>query len=370
MTRAVDLANSVANGVSLGFKNRIINGAMGIWQRGTSFPAVTFNTYLADRFFWNNGGGTTGVATVSRSTDVPSGQGFPYSLLATVTTAQTSVGAGNYTNFCQRIEGFNCYDLGYGTANAQAFTASFWVKSNLTGTFTGSFSQNGTSPVRTYPYSFTINSANTWQQITITVPGDTGGTIPYSSATGITWDIAYMPIGSTYQTGTANTWNANVSGTQFSPSGVTPVNLFATVGNTFQITGVQLEVGSTATNFEYRDYGRELMMCQRYYWVIASGNQEMIGFGTLYTTGGLSSYVQAPVTMRASPTLRQVSGTSYFTFERTGAQDDFNSFTGTFRWSDNGLQLYTDQNITGTAGQSGIIYTINALASLALEAEL
>ena len=296
MTKAVNLAQY--GNVSPSWRNRIINGSMGIWQRGTSFAAVAAGAYLADRFFWNNGGGTTGAATVSRSTDVPSGSGFPYSLLATVTTAQASVGAGNFTNFCQRIEGFNCYDLAYGTASAQSFTASFWIKSNLTGTFTGSFSQNGASPyVRTYPYSFTIAAANTWQQITITVPGDTAGTIPYSSSTGLTWDIAYMPLGSNFQTGTINAWNANSTGLQYSPSGVTPVNLFATVGNTLQITGLQLEVGTSATNFDYRPYGTELALCQRYY----QTSSAYYAFANNTTTVTISTVF--PVAMRTGPTM-------------------------------------------------------------------
>jgi hypothetical protein len=303
------------------FKNRIINGGMSIWQRGTSFASVAANTYLADRFFWNSGT-LTGVATVSQSTDVPNGTGFPYSLLATVTAAQTSLSAGTYATFTQRIEGFNCSDLKYGTADAVTITLSFWVKSNLTGVFTGSISQLSGSPVRTFPYSFTINAANTWQQITITVPGDTSGTIPNSNATGLTWDITYMPIGTTFQTGTANTWNANVSGTQYSPTGITPTNLFATVGNTFRITGVQLEKGSTATAFDYRPYGTELQLCQRYYQIL----QNTSG-GRAESTTYLNMPFRTICTMRTSPSgatvgtivVRDVSGTTTRTANTPGS---------------------------------------------------
>ena len=239
------------------FKNRIINGAMLIDQRNNG-ASVTINsasnTYTLDRWI-GYGQATDGVYTIQQSSTAPAG--FSKSLLATVTTADSSVGATQIYTLRYKIEGLNLTDLNWGTANAATVTLSFWVRSSVTGTFGGSILNDGQS--RSYPFSYTISSANTWEQKTITIAGDTSGT--WLTTNGIGMDLFFsLGMGSTYS-GTASTW----SGTNYySVTGST--NLISTLNATFYITGVQLEKGSVATSFDYRPYGTELQLCQRYYY--------------------------------------------------------------------------------------------------------
>jgi len=239
----------------MGFKNRLINSDMRIDQRNAG-AAVTINsgahTYTVDR--WSGFGQTDGVFTVQRSSVAPAG--FINSLLTTVTTADASIGASQFYGLRQAIEGFNISDFGFGTANAQPITLSFWVRSSLTGTFSGAVT-NG-SYNRAYPFAYSISTANTWEQKTVTVSGDTTGTWATDNSAGL---YLYFDLGSgSSNKGTAGVWNAG------GLVGVTgSVNLISTNGATFYITGVQLEKGSTATSFDYRPYGTELALCQRYY---------------------------------------------------------------------------------------------------------
>jgi len=235
-----------------GFKNRIINGAMVIDQRnaGASVTLSGSSQYPVDRYIASLD--TSATVTAQQSSTAPTG--FTSSLLISVTSG-TSPSASNENRITQRIEGFNTADLGFGTANASTVTLSFWVRCSLTGTFSGSLRNSAAS--RSYPFTYTIISANTWEQKSITIAGDTSGTwIGATNGTGlqVTIDIG---SGSTMK-GTANAWaSANYLGATGS------VNLIATTGATFYITGVQLEKGSTATSFDYRPYGTELQLCQR-----------------------------------------------------------------------------------------------------------
>jgi hypothetical protein len=280
---------------SLGLKNRIINGAMVIDQRNAGASVAIANnttTYTLDR--WMAYYFTDGAFSVQQTSVAPSG--FTNSLRVTVTTADASLASNQYGSLQQRIEGFNASDLMYGTANAQTTTLSFWVRSSVTGQYGGSFTNSNFS--RSYPFSYTINAADTWEQKTITVPGDTTGTWDTTNGTGIRISFA-LGVGSN-NVGTANAW---ASATLISATG--QVNMLGTSGATFYITGVQLEKGSTATSFDYRPYGTELALCQRYYYKIKSGKTgtgAIIGVGAqTSTTGGFIGFVY-PVVMRAAPT--------------------------------------------------------------------
>jgi hypothetical protein len=236
-----------------GFKNRIINGAMVIAQRGTGTTTVTANAYYScDR--WQTLQTVASKYSVGQSSTAPSG--FTKSLLLTSLSAYT-VGAAEQFVVRQGIEGVNTADLGWGAAGASTVTVSFWVRSSLTGSFGAALYNNGGD--RSYPFSYTISSANTWEQKTITIAGDTTGTwVTDSSGAGIYVSFS-LGSGSTYS-GTANAW---ASAYYVQPTGST--SLLATNGATLYITGVQLEKGSTATSFDYRPYGTELALCQRYY---------------------------------------------------------------------------------------------------------
>jgi len=237
-----------------GFKNRIINSAMVIDQRNAGASVTNgagTTTYTLDR--WALYGDQASKFTVQQSSTAATG--FINSLLATSLSAYT-VGASEIFNVQQRIEGLNVADLGWGTANAQTVTLSFWVRSSLTGTFGGSIMNSAEN--RNYPFSYTISVANTFEQKTITITGDTSGTWLTTNGIGIR---AFFSIGTgATVSGTAGAWAA---GAKYSATGA--VSVVGTSGATFYITGVQLEKGSTATSFDYRPYGTELALCQRYF---------------------------------------------------------------------------------------------------------
>ena len=248
-------ADSISNsqGSPYGFKNRIINGAMAIDQRnaGASVTITTDNTFTLDR--WSTAATASSKFSVQQSTTAATG--FINSLLATSLSAY-SVGSGDIFAFKHTIEGLNVADLGWGTVNAQTITVSFWVRSSLTGTFGGAL-QNGDQN-RSYPFSFTISAANTFEYKTVTIAGDTSGTWLTNNGKGLLLWIN-LGTGST-GSGTAGAW---AGAAYWAPTGATSV--VGTNGATFYITGVQLEKGTQATAFDYRDYGNELRLCQRYY---------------------------------------------------------------------------------------------------------
>jgi hypothetical protein len=284
-----------------GFKNRIINGAMAIAQYGgTATVNAASNTYAVDRTF-GTGTGSSGVFTMAQSSTAPTG--FSNSLLITVTTADASLSASDLYLLGQNIEGFNTSDLNWGTANASTITLSFWVRSSVTGTYGGSFSNSGVT--RSYPFTYTISVANTFEYKTITIAGDTSGTwIGATNGVGLRLFLG-LGAGSTFS-GTAGAW---ASADYRSATSVT--NLMATVSATFYITGVQLEKGSTATSFDYRPYSTELALAQRYYFQYAAASadgQEAVA-RTALTSFDLTTYL--PVTMRSAPTLILPSGSTY-----------------------------------------------------------
>lgn len=285
---------------TFGFKNRIINGAMIVNQRvGTTTVNSTGSTYGVDQ--WSGyGQSSDGVFTMVQSSSTPPA-GFTYFLRSTVTTADASIGATQTYGLRCVIEGYNVSDLGWGAAGASSVTLSFWVRSSLTGTFGGSLANNGGD--RFYVFSFSINSANTWEQKTITITGDTTGTWTTDSTAGIKIFIN-LGAGSTYN-GTAGSWGSTAY------YGVTGgVNLISTLNATLDITGVQLEKGSTATSFDYRSVSTELALCQRYYFKTfpqGTAPAQNAGLtGAIPSWAGGSAYnaiVNFPVIMRAGPTV-------------------------------------------------------------------
>jgi hypothetical protein len=305
-TSGITQTGSFDSASTFGFKNRIINGAMVIDQRyAGAATANTINGYNIDRFqiaqtvtgkliAQQNAGSVTPPAGFVKYQGITSQSAY-------------SVLAGDYYLIQQAIEGVNIADLAWGTASAATVTLSFWVRSSLTGTFGGSLRNSASS--RCYPFSYTISSANTWEQKTITVVGDTTGTwVTDSTAAGI-WVLLGLGVGSTYGSGTAGAW---VGSQVFVPSGSTSV--VGTSGATFYVTGVQLEKGSTATSFDYRPYGTELALCQRYFCKTfplgtAPGNDVTIAGafrGTAVTINASSQIEPAgtwkfPVSMRTTP---------------------------------------------------------------------
>jgi len=292
--------NTLGAGNASSFKNRIINGAMVIDQRNSGASVTpTANTYTLDR--WRAIMGVKSKYSVQQDAGaVTPPTGFTDYLGVTSLSAY-SVGASETFAIRHFIEGYNIADLGWGTADAKTVTLSFWVRSSLTGTFGGSLANNGNN--RSYPFTYTISSANTWEQKSITIAGDTSGTWLTTNGIGISLSFG-LGVGSTIS-GTAGAWAAS----NFQ-SATGAVSVVGTNGATFYITGVQLEVGSTATSFDYRPYGTELALCQRYYYRTTPENNGRIavGFASSTTTGDFLFFL--PVTMRISPTALEQSGTA------------------------------------------------------------
>ena len=330
---------------SLGRRRLTINGDMRIAQRGTS--AVSANaSYPVDRFI-------LGVTTASKFTAQQSSVapvGFSNSLLLTSSSAYTPA-SGDSLIFATRLEGYDVSQLESGTANAQVMTLSFYVRSSLTGTFAGFFANGDYN--RTYPFTYTISSADTWERKTITLTADTTGTWGSTNGRGISihWSLG---IGSTLQ-GTANAWQA---GNYQGVSGA--VDLVATNGATLYITGVQLEVGSVSTPFEHRSYGEELALCQRYYQYAGGG----VGRITSSSAAEIAQKLSPP--MRATPTAALVDGTNAILEPGVAYRSITGiSVTGSFN-NENAVQLAP----SGFSGNTGNVVLIVGKESISFEAEL
>jgi hypothetical protein len=266
-----------------GFKNRIINGDMRIDQRNAG-ASGTAGGYTVDRWYYASSQASKGTWQQNAGSVTPP-TGF-INYLGFTSSSAYSVTAGDYFAIGQPIEGLNIADLAWGTASAKTITLSFWIRSSLTGTFGGALQNSGAT--RNYPFSYSIPTANTWTQISITIAGDTSGTWLTTNGTGVTVNFS-LGYGTTYS-GTAGAWSSTNYG-----SATGAVSVVGTNGATFYITGVQLETGSVATTFDYRDYTTELAMCQRYY-----TTRSPI---TLTTVVGVYPSVYWQVNMRTTPTI-------------------------------------------------------------------
>jgi hypothetical protein len=338
-----ELATSYDSGGSLGFRNRIINGAMVIDQRNAGASVTPNNSYTLDR--WQGQASAASKYTVQRNAgSVTPPAGFTNYLGVTSSSAY-SITSTDYFGILQPIEGFNVADFNWGSASAQTVTLSFWVRSSLTGTFGGSLRNSAAN--RSYPFSYSISAANTWEYKTVTISGDTTGTWLTDNSTGIFLFFG-LGVGATYS-GTAGAWaGSNLN----SATGATSV--VGTNGATFYITGVQLEAGSVATPFERRDYGRELAMCQRYF---AKSYDINTAVGTATRNGfinwnwqNLSNFgtvtILLPVRMRAAPTTtnynpdltntvggRYWNGTAEVAF--TGSMDGWTNYESSITFNKN-----------------------------------
>jgi hypothetical protein len=281
-------------------RNRIINGDMRIDQRNNGGSVSTNLAYPVDRFFI--GQSTAGAWTSSRSTGVPTG--FINSLQFTKTTGNAPA-SGEFNYLTHVIEGFNIADLGWGTASAQTVTLSFQVFSGAAGTFGGSLRSANAGGFRVYPFTYTISSANTWTSISVTIPGDTTGTWATNNTSGI---FVFFDLGSgTAARGTAGAWAA---ANQIGATGTSTYPV-STSGGSMSWTGIQLEKGTQATSFEYRQYQQELALCQRYYYKIkASNSLAYFGMGTVSSATGGEIMTFFPVPLRTAPTALEQSGTA------------------------------------------------------------
>jgi len=347
-------ANAVTPSVNM--KNRIINGNMVIDQRNAGASVtLTTSAYTLDRWFsYATASSKFSIQQDAGAVTPPAG--FTDYIGATSLSAYT-ITSGDYFSIMQRIEGYNVADLGWGTANAKTVTLSFWVRSSLTGTFGGSFRNSAGN--RSYAFTYTISSANTWEQKSITVAGDTSGT--WLTTNGIGLDVLFsLGTGSSFL-GTAGAWaGANYLGA------TGQVNMVATNGATFYITGVQLEVGSTATSFDYRPYGTELALCQRYCNRFDYANTCAVVTGYIDSATSARGAITFP-TMRTSASVSASSGTHFKLDNGAGA------YVGTGISFDGATPTSARMilNSSGmTANQGGIFLSVNNSASILLTAEL
>jgi hypothetical protein len=279
-----------------GFRNLLINGDMRIAQRGTSVASHSADSYTTvDR--WKTRVGGLGVWTVSQDTDVPTGQGFANSIKWNCTTADASPASTDYLILQQIIEGQNIQHLKKGTANPESVTLSFWVKSNKTGTYIIELYDNDN--IRQVSKSYTIDTADTWEKKTLTFAGDTTGAFGNDNGPSL-YVVHWLAAGSSYQTGTLNTsWANSVQANRV----VGQVNLADSTSNYINFTGVQLEVGSGASDFEFLPYDVQLQRCQRYFRTVGDG---MIGRASSASVVYYSYHFENP--MRSTPTMSIAPG--------------------------------------------------------------
>ncbi len=302
-------------------RNVVINGAMQVAQRGTSTASITTNGYYtADRFLFNCT--TFGTWTQTIENDAPTGSGFRKSTKLLCTTADASPAAGDNLNYAQYLEGQNLQQFLKGTASAKQFSLSFWVKSNVTGTYIVNLYDGDNT--RSVSKSYTINASNTWEYKTITYPADTTGAFDNDN-NGSLYAFWWLGAGTNFTSGTLNTtWAAATDANR----AVGQVNLASAINNAWQITGVQLEVGSVATPFEFEDIGVTFTKCQRYF-------QQYDSSGNVYTLFGLGKYVTAssgwahktlPTNMRAVPTLTSSTVSNFAMDNATGTLTALSAF--------------------------------------------
>lgn len=292
-----DLGNAYSDG-ALSNRNLIINGAMQVAQRGASFTGLTNGStgYTLDRWRWSEGGSPSFVTDVTQDTSAP--DGFASSYKIAVTTAAPSLGANHSLRLMTRLEGQDLQQTAFGTSNAKNLTLSFWVKSNKTGTYIA-WVYNGDA-ARHISKAYTVDAADTWEYKTLTIDGDTISGFTNDNGTSIQLEFV-LAAGSDYTSGTlATTWQADNLANRY----VGNVNLVDSTSNYWQITGVQLEVGDTATPFEHRSYGDELARCQRYFTqfnVLSGGERILTGAVESSTRSRHDMPIAAP--MRATPTI-------------------------------------------------------------------
>ena len=364
MSKAAELAKMgevLTNNQIGGRRNILYNGAMTIAQRGTSFTSLggTAGVYSLDRMrfgFTMN----SGRFTITQSTDTPNG--FANSLKIDVTTAESSLNAASGCAIGQFIEGQDVQQFKKGTSDAEQYTVSFHVKSNVTGTYIVElFDFDNTRQVSK---SYTIDSANTWEKKTLTFPADTSGAFGNDNdkSLAVQW---FFASGTDRTSGTLNTsWASSTDANRI----VGQTNLFSSTDNELYITGMQLEVGSTATPFEHRSFGEELQLCKRYCNVLAPINDEAFTFGHVRTSTLCVGTVRLHPVMRGTPSLTFSGATEFQVQHANGATQTTGMSAGEL--STEGVTMIATVGSGLTAGQGAEIRENTSGASVTIDAEL
>jgi len=349
----------------------LINGAMNVAQRGTSFTGVTSGSnYTSDRFdFLLANLGTWTIIQEALTSGDAFADGFSKAFRVDCTTADASPASADYVFFKQKLEGSSVQAFKKGTANAQPFTLSFWVKSNKTGTFQVNLLDEDND--RMVSGTYAISVADTWEKKIINFPADTTGAWDNDNAMSLEVEFP-LDAGSSYSSGTApSAWETKNNADR----NANDLALGDNTANDWAITAVQLEVGtytsSTIPPFQHESYGNNLERCQRYYYLHAANTSSGdVGVGGYYSSSYIFFNVTFPCNMRTAPSLVYVSGTDYYKIIGISTTDYFNDILGGGSGTTNEINFYNNSQISGTEGGAGFVRTNNTSASIALNAEL
>ena len=354
---------------NINFRNLIINGSMDLAQRGDVTGANSSGYKAIDRYRH-----TISIATwsISQSTDVPSGQGFAKSMKMDCTTAEASPPSASALAFVQKIEGQNLQYLKKGTSSAESLTVSFWVKSNKTGTAQVNLVDQDNT--RMIGKQWSISSADTWEKKTLTFAGDTSGALGNDNNSSLRCEI-WLDAGSSYKSGATPTSWESLNTADYFAGGT--LNLGDNTANEIYITGLQLEAGQTASEFEFLPYDVNLQRCERYYQVIVDIPGDGIadttlswGYAFQYNSSTIYSSYFFRTVMRAPPTLDQVTGSNNYSFYRNQAADHFSGISQINNANTTCFEWVVTANISGTAGQAGFLRTNDSTCFIALDSEL
>jgi hypothetical protein len=365
-TCTANITNNLSN------RRLTINGAMQVAQRG-QVTGVTNGFGGPDRYRFHS---NHNAVTMSQSTDVPTGEGFVKSLKLDVTTAGGDSNADTFTEINYKFEGQDLQSLCYGTSSAKTITLSFWIKSPKAGIhwvrLYGDELSDGNNAFICRKY--TVSTANTWQKVTLSFPGYTSDGFNNDNTTGmrISW---YFAQGSAYSSGTAQAddggWLDWSSASDRARNTVGQVNCFDSTSNDIYLTGVQLEVGSVATDFEHRSYAQELELCRRYFQVLVDdGSPKSFGNGTCYSATNMHLIVQLNPEMRTTPTLDYTTGSNYYDMYRDNSADQFDSFSLEGTSHKRAVDLFATGGASGSQGASALLRTNNSNAKIRFTAEL
>ena len=346
------------------FRNIIINGDMSLAQRATSVTSITTGGYkTVDRF--DLAYGSIGTWTQTQSTDVPTGQGFSNSIKMDCTTADASPAASDYLYISQKVEGQNLQYLKKGTSNAESLTASFWVKSNKTGTYI--FQLWDQTNDRIISKSYTISSSNTWEKKSVTFAGDTTGAFANSNAEALRafW---WLGTGSDFSSGTlATSWQSRVNANR----AVGQVNLADSTSNEWYVTGVQLEAGTTASDFEFLPVDINEQRCFRYFYMVGDEDEQGMGTAFYRSNNSVRFMIEPPFRMRTTPSLDQSTATNSFRVLTSGGGDDLlDDWTIMSSSTDRFIIVVNTADASGTGGQAGYAIINLADTHFALTSEL
>ena len=364
MSKAAELANLIGNinagGGGVG-RNLFINGAMNVAQRGTSSTGLgtTAGYYTTDRWHLALNSNTAGRLTMSQDSSAPSG--FANSTKLACTTADTSIASGEQVIFQQKIEGQNLQTLAKGTSDAKPLALSFYVKGNASATYVAALYEGDNSRYVGKTFSVTTD----WTRVEITFPADTTGALDDDNASSLELWI-WLHAGSTYKGGTLPlTWASysNANAAEGADS------FFDSTSRTFFITGVQLEVGQNATEFEHEPFERTLKKCERYYYLKGKGAATYLGNGGYTANSEVDLVINFPTTMRSAPSLEQVSGTNYYNAISPDGTDTLNDFV-IHQSTIYSILIYNNSDASGSSGYYAALSIANASGYIAFSSEL